>query len=546
MKKMYFEYLPKHKSGANKGRFDWSSTVGHKCKFIYEDVEGEITITEIKDGYIYFVYNDKTFKKGISHFKNCEMADVIGKISMKHHYSVGDIINGCEILEQTRKLKDDGKSCRSYTAKCLRCGTITEEKLESTFVKGGSCAVCASRLIVKGINDITTTHPDYVKYFVHIEDAENNSYASNKKRLMKCPNCGNEQMCTPNYLTNSGFPCKKCGDGVSYPNKLMFNVLTQIGIDFEPEYRPKWVDKSRYDFYIPSKKLIVEMDGMLHYQDNNMSNLTQEETEHLDKRKEDEALLRGIKTIRIDSRKSDIKYISNNIKNSGLLDIINDNMTEIDWIACHKFACSSRVKEACDLWNNGIRSTYEIAKIMKLYPTTIAIYLKKGKHCGMCDYDPKQAMIAAGKKASAKRVYTKKEKGIPMSIISAAKRENILRDICKDFKNGLTKYELANKYNYATETIVRFLKDGTKKGWCCYDNTEKNAERLKEMQLNNKKTVLVYKEDKFLGEYDSASEIDRKSVEDFGEKLDFRNVSAVCRGKRKSYKGYVFKFKENR
>lgn len=546
MKKMYFEDLPKHKSGANKGRFDWSSTVGHKCKFIYEDVEGEITITEIKDGYVYFVYNGKTFKKGTAHFKNCEMADVVGKISMEYHYNVGDIVNGCEILEQTRKIKSKGKTCRSYTTKCLKCGTVTEQKLESTFDKGCSCAVCASRLIVKGINDITTTHPDYVKYFVHIEDAENNSYASNKKRLMKCPDCGNEQMCTPNYLTNSGFPCKKCGDGVSYPNKLMFNVLTQLGVEFEPEYQPKWVDKSRYDFYIPSKNLIVEMDGMLHYQDNNMSNLTQEETEYLDKRKEDEALTRGINTIRIDSRKSDVKYISENIKSSGLLKIINDNNSDLDWIECHRFACSSRVKEACDLWNGGIRSTYEIGKIMKLDPSTICIYLKKGKHCGMCDYDAKQAMIDAGKKACANRVYTKKEKGLPMSIISAAKRENMIRDICKDFKNGLTKEELANKYEYVTETIVRLLKDGAKNGWCVYDNTETNAKRLKEMQLNNRKTVLVYKDGEFLGEYNSASEIDRKSKEDFGERLDFRNISAVCRGKRKSYKGYVFEFKENR
>lgn len=545
MRKIFLENLKRHEDGANKGKIDWKRNIGSKCRFTYDEIDGEVEITSIDNKYIYFTYNDKQFKKASGHFKNCEFANVVGKILMEHRYEVGEIINGCMILNKTNTLRNSGGNVRTYSVKCVKCGYIADDKLESTLLKGGGCGVCSKHIstIVKGINDIATTHPHLVKYFANIDDSTKITFASNKKVLMKCPDCGTEKYCTPNYLSASSFPCKMCGDGVSYPEKIMFNMLGQLEIDFISEYSPSWAGRSRYDFYIPSKNLIIEMDGAFHYIDNDMSNTTKEEAMNLDNRKELLANKHGINVIRVDSRTSRIEYIKSKIKESEVIHTLDKTEDSIDWIECHRFACSSRVKEACDLWNSGIRSTNQIGDIMKVYQSTTCNYLKKGSMCGMCDYDPVVAKSEAARNTCLNRVYTKKEKGVPKIVIQEAIKENKLRDVCKDFSNGMDRIDIASKYNLDVNTIRKYIKKGKHVGLCDYNYEDDNCKHLKEVQKANKKPVEVYKDGKLIGCYDSASDISDISIAVFGERLDFRNISAVCKGKRKTYKGYVFKFK---
>lgn len=58
---------------------------------------------------------------------------------------------------------------------------------------------------------------------------------------------------------------------------------------------------------------------------------------------------------------------------------------------CDEFSYSSNIKIACDYWNNDIKNTKEIGKLMKLHRSTIYKYLKKGVKLGWCDYIPKKA-----------------------------------------------------------------------------------------------------------------------------------------------------------
>ena len=64
---------------------------------------------------------------------------------------------------------------------------------ENSLKNGNGCSCCYGRTVVKGINDISTTNPEMVKYFVNIEDAYTHTYCSNEKVLMRCPNCNNEK-----------------------------------------------------------------------------------------------------------------------------------------------------------------------------------------------------------------------------------------------------------------------------------------------------------------------------------------------------------------
>ena len=48
----------------------------------------------------------------------------------------------------------------------------------------------------------------------------------------------------------------------------------------------------------------------------------------------------------------------------------------------------------------------------------------------------------------------------------------------------------------------------------------------------------------FVGEYECCRWLERHSEELFGKKLTQGCINRVCRGERKTYKGYIFKFKE--
>ena len=47
--------------------------------------------------------------------------------------------------------------------------------------------------VIQGENDIATTHPHLVKYFVNKEDVYNYTYGSGKYVKVCCPYCGTEK-----------------------------------------------------------------------------------------------------------------------------------------------------------------------------------------------------------------------------------------------------------------------------------------------------------------------------------------------------------------
>ena len=57
-----------------------------------------------------------------------------------------------------------------------------------------------------------------------------------------------------------------------------------------------------------------------------------------------------------------------------------------------------------------------------------------------------------------------------------------------------------------------------------------------------KKEIEVYKNGKLIATYTSTQELCNRSIEDFGIQFDYRNISAVCKGKEKSHKGFSFRY----
>ncbi|MGU8679077.1 hypothetical protein ACV3Q3_13040 [Clostridium perfringens] len=122
--------------------------------------------------------------------------------------------------------------------------------------------------------------------------------------------------------------------------------------------------------------------------------------------------------------------------------------------------------------------------------------------------------------------------------------KNIVKEVCdywNNRKDGETTTDLGNIFNLNRGSIVNYLKKGNKLGWCDYDSKEEK-EKGRSKKGKNAKKVEIFKDNKSLGIFSSCSELERQSEELFGVKLSQSNISIVCLGKRKSHKGFTFKY----
>ena len=229
------------------------------------------------------------------------------------------------------------------------------------------------------------------------EDAKKYTKMSRQKIKVVCPLCGNSREVRIQHIYKNKSIFCECGDGMYYPQKIMFSLLKQLNVDFEVEYKPKYLifngSQKRSDFYIPNMNLVIETDGGLGHKGGRVfskSNKTLQECVKVDEWKDAQHLINGIKTIRINCFKSDLEYIKNNILNSELNNIFD--LSNINWNKCEEFALKNRDKKVCDFFNKGDKSIKEISKIFKLTENTIRIILNKGNKLGWCNYDYKESL----------------------------------------------------------------------------------------------------------------------------------------------------------
>ncbi len=244
--------------------------------------------------------------------------------------------------------------------------------------------------VICGENDLATIRPDLVKYFVDASVPFTIRPYSTKEYLMRCPDCGHEFMASPNIYYKRSFSCPKCSDGISYPNKFMYQLFDQLGVEYKPEFSPEWAGKKRYDIYfcLDGKEYVVEADGGWHFIDNNLSGETLEETKNKDKYKELLLKNNNIILIRIDCRLSEKEYLRKNILDSKLSRIFN--LDNIDWDKCDAMANKSILIRICNYYNENNEPTRDqMIKEFSLSKNTIASYLSIGRDLGICTYQTK-------------------------------------------------------------------------------------------------------------------------------------------------------------
>ena len=315
------------------------------------------------------------------------------------------------ITDREYRRDKNNKQYKWYKYTCNKCGWTEGWIVEGNVLKGVSCSCCCPtpRTVVRGINDIATTHPNLVKYFKNIEDSYTHTYNSNKKVLIKCPDCGFEKYIIISNLCNQLFKCPSCSDGINYPEKIVFSIFKQIlNKKFIHQYtkiNSEWCNKYKYDFYfkLDSEEYIIETNGRQHYEDA-WDKL--EKTQLNDLIKKELAVANEIKEenyIIIDCRESNLEFIKQNIIDSRLSEIFN--LSNIDWIEVEKSATKNIIKLVCDYWNDKQENEtiINVANFFNLPRTTALCYLKKGSYLKWCNYSAKEEMIKNGTKNGKNR-----------------------------------------------------------------------------------------------------------------------------------------------
>lgn len=236
------------------------------------------------------------------------------------------------------------------------------------------------RKTLVGYNDLWTTRPDVAKLLKDRNDGYKYTAYSNQKAWFICPYCNKELYKHINHTSERGLSCDRCSDGISYPNKFIRNLLKQLDVSYIPEYNLK-PSKYSYDVYIKDIDAIIEMHGEQHYTGwcNNHSDLQCITENDADKKRF--ACSCGVKYyIVIDSRKSDVDFLSKNILNSSLSTLFD--LSDIDWNKCDLDSRKSLFVEFINLFNQGI-SRNDIMSYLQVGDTTMCRWLKQANKANL-------------------------------------------------------------------------------------------------------------------------------------------------------------------
>lgn len=265
----------------------------------------------------------------------------------------------------------------------------------STHMSGNGCPRCGydiigrENAIPKG-NSIREIRPDLIKYLKNKTDADNFTYCSNKKIEVICPTCGHEKQLAISSLSRRGFNCDVCSDGISIPEKFGINLLAQLGIEFEIQKRFKWAKEKRYDFFIPSKKMIIEVNGGQHYikswkEDTLLNQIKNDKIKY--ELATNSASIKAY--IIIDCRYSRFKFLKKHY-----LDKLSPyfNMDDVDWNTIWANCQKSIVLQVSEVWNKRKEkeTVTDISSQFKISTATVRQYLKIGNDLNFCNYSSKE------------------------------------------------------------------------------------------------------------------------------------------------------------
>ena len=336
MNKINLDNLARYTSGNNKGNIDWINSVGKYLEFTYQCTTDKLLIKNYNPHNQYVTVEYNNNQ--IEIFVTNLKKCGIGKLLHigEYKYNIGDIVD-----TKNNKFK-----------------ILSQTRL------------------------------------YHGKDKKN----SEKSYLCECLSCGYKKTIREHSLINR-CSCTKCGDGVSYPEKFVINIFDQLNINIETQKLFKWSNKKRYDIYIASTNIIIEVNGGQHYEQLYYSTEDEQENDNL---KKELAYNNKIKNyIVIDAKQSNMIYMKQSILKSDINKMYDLDI--IDWKECDKNSQKSYIREICNEWNKENHlDTDELSTKYHRCKGTIQNYLRLGNVLGWCIYNKNINMSNSAKKNSYK------------------------------------------------------------------------------------------------------------------------------------------------
>lgn len=156
------------------------------------------------------------------------------------------------------------KSTKKVWWKCKKDG-YEWETTPYRRVEGKGCPVCANRVVIKGINDLATTHPNIAKMYHPTKNKKSVyeiTYGSPQKYWWLCEK-GHEWETSPNMLS-SGKGCPHCSNHISIPQAVLYLSINKKFKNMVQLYR---INKTEFDIFIPELNLLIEYDGWIWHKD---------------------------------------------------------------------------------------------------------------------------------------------------------------------------------------------------------------------------------------------------------------------------------------
>lgn len=304
-----------------------------------------------------------------------------------------------EVLEMHPGLKIRSRYVDAVTPMDFTCEYGHDFSMRPNNILGGQyCSECfkarRSASIRRGKikdNYLWNTHPHIASRLKNPEDGYQYSIGSKETLEFICEYCGNIFPRQLHHIERRGLCCPFCSDGISFPNKLIYYVVSSTDAEnIDAEWTPKWLYPYRYDLYFEYKgdRYVVEMDGGLGHgnrsYDNNCADVNGLQN---DKIKDELAKQHGIIIIRINAdygNQDKYSFLRFHILQSQLSSIFSMNC--VDWNECFKRASSSLVFKAAELYNYGL-SAKEMVEALAYSHSSILKWLKQATELGLCRYN---------------------------------------------------------------------------------------------------------------------------------------------------------------
>ena len=158
--------------------------------------------------------------------------------------------------------------------KCSKCGYVYKAKVNNRAKLNSGCPLCANKVVVKGVNDLLTTHPKIAAewdYDKNEKTPDQITYGNGKKVWWKCPN-GHSYQATTNHRTSKmGTNCPICFKGrqTSFAEQAFYFYIKKVYPDAINSYRDIFNNGMELDIYIPSIRLGIEYDGEAWHKESN-------------------------------------------------------------------------------------------------------------------------------------------------------------------------------------------------------------------------------------------------------------------------------------